>query len=101
MFDVKSTIRKYQNQRNWTDYQMSERSGIPQTTISAWFAKGSVPTTQSIEKLCDAFNITLSQFFAQGDEPVTLTPFQKVFLDRLNCLSPEKQKALFQFMDSK
>ena len=38
---VLSTIIAYQEERGWTEYQLSERSGLPQTTISGiekiWF----------------------------------------------------------------
>ena len=77
MRDILSTITAYRQARGWTEYQLSERSGLPQSTISSWYRKNMVPTVPSLEKICEAFGITLSQLFAGDDTPVALTAKQK------------------------
>ena len=32
-------IRKNREARGWTEYQLAERSGLPQSTISSWYQK--------------------------------------------------------------
>lgn len=54
-----------------------------------------VPTVPSLEKICQAFGITLSQLFAEGDAPVALTESQRTLLEQWNKLSAEQQNALF------
>lgn len=98
--EVLATIRKYQYERGWTDYQLSERTGIPQSTISSWFCKGAIPTVPSLERVCAAFGITLSQLFAGEEDAVTLTPTQKVLLERWDRLSESQQTAVFQIIDN-
>ncbi len=61
MKDILTAITELREQRNWTEYQLAERSGLPQSTISSWFRKGMIPTVPSLEKVCVAFGITLSQ----------------------------------------
>lgn len=100
MKELLSTIRWYQNQRGWTDYQFSERTGIPQSTISSWFSKSVVPTVPSLKKVCDAFGITLSQLFAKEGEAVSLTSSQRVLLDRWSRLNESQQEAVFQIIDT-
>ena len=58
-----------------------------------------VPTIPSLEKICTAFGITLSQLFAEGDSPVSLTESQKKLLERWSRLSEEQQTAIFALLD--
>ena len=54
----------------------------------------------SLEKICDAFGVTLSQFFAQDDICVALTPAQREMLDKWNCLTSAQQTTLLALMDT-
>lgn len=95
MKDILATITAYREARGWTEYQLAERSGLPQSTISSWYRKNMVPTVPSLEKICQAFGITLSQLFAEGEAPVVLTESQRTLLEQWNKLSAEQQNALF------
>lgn len=99
MKTVLSTITAYREERGWTEYQLAERSGLPQTTISSWYCKNVVPTIPSLEKICTAFDITLSQLFSYGDEPVLLTESQQELLKRWAGLSGEQQALIFSLID--
>lgn len=99
MKDILSTITVYRQERGWTEYQLAERSGLPQSTISSWYRKNMVPTIPSLEKICAAFGITLSQLFAEGNDPVSLTEPQKKLLDRWSRLSEEQQSVIFTLID--
>ena len=70
MIDVLQTITEYREVRGWTEYQLADKSGLPQSTISSWYRKGMMPTIPSLEKICAAFGITLSQLFAGDDDAV-------------------------------
>lgn len=100
MKDVLSAITEYRLERGWSEYQLAERSGLPQSTISSWYRKDIVPTVPSLEKICDAFGITLSQLFAMNGNPVTLTTKQKELLERWDRLDEEQQKIVFQLIDN-
>lgn len=50
MKDILSAITAYREDRGWTEYQLAERSGLPQSTISSWYRKNMVPTIPSPEK---------------------------------------------------
>lgn len=100
MKDILSVITAYRQERGWTEYQLAERSGLPQSTISSWYRKNMTPSLSSLEKICQAFGITLSQLFAQDQAPVTLTEPQRQLLERWSRLNPEQQRAIFQLIDS-
>ena len=99
MKDILATITKYREDRGWTEYQLAERSGLPQSTISSWYRKNMVPTVPSLEKICTAFGITLSQLFAEENTAVSLTASQKKLLDRWTRLSEDQQNAVFLLID--
>ena len=97
MIDVLERIAYYREQKGWTEYQLAEESGLTQSTISSWYRKKIVPSIPSLEKVCDAFGITLSQFFATGDEGFSLTSQQKEMVRALGHLTDEQQSALIDF----
>ena len=97
--DILATITEYREDRGWTEYQLAEHSGLPQSTISSWYRKNMVPTIPSLEKICSAFGITLSQLFAEGDVPVSLTESQRKLLERWSRLSEDQQSVVFALID--
>lgn len=99
MKDILKTITEYRIERGWTEYHLSERSELPQSTISSWYRKGTVPTLASLEKICTAFGVTLSQILAENGDPVTLTTEQRELLERWTRLTPEQQEVIFQLLD--
>ena len=99
MRDILSAISAYREERGWTEYQLAERSGLPQSTISSWYRKNMVPTLPSLEKICLAFGITLSQLLAEDDTPVSLTKSQKQLLECWARLNAEQQAVIFALID--
>ena len=99
MKDILAAITELRTNRGWTEYQLAEHSGLPQSTISSWYRKNMIPTIPSLEKICKAFGITLSQLFAEGDSPVSLTASQQELLIRWSRLSKEQQAVVFTLID--
>lgn len=97
--DILATITEYREERGWSEYQLAEHSGLPQSTISSWYRKNMVPTIPSLEKICAAFGITLSQLFAEGNSPVALTDSQRKLLERWARLSEDQQAVVFALID--
>ena len=100
MKDILAVITENREARGWTEYQLAERSGLPQSTISSWYRKNMIPTIPSLEKICHAFGITLSQLFAEQDVPVSLTESQMELLNRWARLDEKQQAAIFQLLDT-
>ncbi len=54
--------------RGWSMYTLAQMAGIPQSTLSNLFIRCNAPSVPTLEKLCGAFGITLSDFFStEGD----------------------------------
>ena len=66
--DILGKINYLRIQKGWSEYQLSLRSGLTQSTISSWYRNNTLPTIPSLQKICDAFGISLAQFFQEDDE---------------------------------
>ena len=93
MIDVLEQILYYRKQKGWTEYQLAEKSGL----TSSWYRKNMIPSIPSLEKVCNAFGITLSQFFSENEDNFALTPNQKELLLEAGHLSEKQQAALIAF----
>ena len=93
-------IMELRNERNWTEYRLSEAADIPQSTISSWYKKDMLPSITSLEKICDAFGVTLSQFFMKDGSPVELTERQLEMLNKWTLLNRQQQDAVINLLNS-
>ena len=98
--NVLDTITKYREERGWTEYRLAEESGLPQSTISSWYRKQMMPSIISLEKICNAFGITVSQFFLDENTAVSLTQSQRELITRWVRLDKRQQTALLNLLDS-
>ena len=99
MKDILATITQYRQARGWTEYQLAEKSGLPQSTISSWYRKNMIPTVPSLEKICNAFGITLSQLFATEDTLVSLTTSQQKLIEAWTKLNEDQQAVILALME--
>ena len=101
MIDILDRITEYRMKRHWTEYQLAEKAGLPQSTISTWYRnKNILPSFNSLEKICNAFGITLSQFFAENNDYTMLTTEQKEILVEWNRMTKEQKERLLYFIKS-
>lgn len=80
-------------ERGWTKYRLSRECGLNESTISNIFQRNSIPNILTLEAICHAFGITLSQFFAEG-EFIQVTPEIQELLDNWISLTPEQKEAI-------
>ena len=102
--NVLDTITSYREARNWSIYDLAGEAGIKPTTISSWYRKNVMPTLPTLEKLCDAFQITRSEIFSvveSGErEPVVLTQAQAEMLEKWSELRPDQQEAIMHLLNT-
>lgn len=97
--NILERITKLREDRHWTEYQLAERSGLTQSTISSWYRKNMLPTIPSLCRICDAFEITISQFFMEDNTSVIeVTPEQLQLLQVAGKLTPEQIEKLADFL---
>lgn len=92
MINVIERISELMELKGWTPYELSNQTGITTNAIYDWF-KGATPSIQNIIKVCDAFEITLEQFFCNGKYQYT-DEDNKIFLEWLAMSDLERQTIL-------
>ena len=55
-------------QRNWTIYRLADEAGITQSTIANMFSRKTLPSLSTLQQLCNAFGISLAEFFTPAEE---------------------------------
>ena len=95
--DTKVRLEKLLHERNWTKYTLAKESGLSESTIINMFARNTVPTIASLEAICKAFKITMSQFFAD-DEMIELSPELRELFQQWSYLSDEQKEAVMKII---
>lgn len=98
--DILDKIVKLRKERHWTEYELAERSGLTQSTISTWYRKNMIPSIPSLQKICDAFGISISQFFYDKDCDYTIMLNEKQYelIEVTSRLNTEQFSALLEFL---
>ena len=104
MENILDTITAYRKERIWSLYDLAAHAELKPSTISTWYNDNAIPTIPSLVKICDAFQITLSEFFAkaEGNEstPVSLTPQQMQIIEKWSILRPDQQDAVLNLLNA-
>ena len=91
--DVLERLRELLQERGWSEYRLAQVSGLNESTISNIYRRNTLPPIATLEAICKAFGITLSQFFADGDM-VEMTPDVKELLDAWIPLTQEQKRTV-------
>ena len=80
--------------RGISKYRLAQMTGIAQSSLGRIMAKESLPSLPTLEKICE---VTLSQFFCEGD-PDDLTQPQSEVLAIWNDLSAQEQEVVLAML---
>ena len=97
--DVIKRIDDLMKERQWSDYKLAIESGLSSSTIANIHRRNTVPSISTLESICSAFGITLSQLFSEENDTVSLTESQKKLLERWSRLTEEQQNVIFALID--
>ncbi|MBO5158040.1 MAG: helix-turn-helix transcriptional regulator [Lachnospiraceae bacterium] len=86
-------IEKLCEEKQLSRYRLAQKAGIAQSSLSTLLNRKSMPTIQTLEKICVGLDITLAQFFAGDNMTPDLTLEQKELLDTWNDMD-EQERAL-------
>lgn len=96
--DMNERIRQLNELHGWTIYRLAKEARISPSTLTNMVHRGTSPSLATIERLCNAYGITLVQFFHEGEGAVTLTHEQREHLDQWNRLNDRQKKAVDLFI---
>jgi transcriptional regulator with XRE-family HTH domain len=73
---------------------------MSQTALGNIIKKESIPTIPTLERICDAFGISLAQFFAGDGMRPDLTDEQEEILETWDNLNTDERRILMNFVRS-
>ena len=97
--DVQEKLRRLLKERGWSEYRLSKECGLSESTIANIFRRNSVPSIATLETICRAFGITLSQFFAEG-EMMELSPEMREWFDCWVYLTPDQKQTVVAMLQA-
>ena len=86
--------------RGYTKYRLAQLTGITQTALGNMLILKSMPTMANLEKICDAFEITIAQFFSDDESRLDLTKEQKEILEIWDGLDEKEREIFMTFIRS-
>lgn len=90
---IQDRILQLCKERKWSLYKLAHMAGLSETTVYDWFNENhNTPSRNSIEDICAAFEITISEFYA-GVEIPEFTD-KEISLINLFRKVPEAKKSL-------
>lgn len=79
-------------ERNWSLYKLAKESGIPYSTLNNTIRRTNIPSIPTLQKICNGFGLSLSDFFADQTPPKQLNEQQKQLLDDFDQLNLEGKR---------
>ena len=96
--DILNRIKQLRDERGWSNYRLAKEAHILEGSLNNLFRLNNQPTIPTLEAICAAFGISLSQFFAEGNEAIVLNEEQKEMLDIWDTLNKEQKSALLKLL---
>jgi len=96
--NVLKRINELRIDRGWSIYRLAIEAELPQSTIINMFNRETLPSITTLESICRAFGITLSEFFDTENESKSLD--QKKFIKLYESLSPAARQSIYQLMET-
>ena len=91
---VKELCRKHKVSK----YRLAQLTDTSQTALANIMNKKSVPTVPTLERICDAFGISIAQFFAGDGMRPDLTDEQGELLEIWDDLNADERRILMNFV---
>ncbi len=98
---VYARIDELRDERNWSDYELAKRSKLDVSTLYKG-RNNSVPDVNTLEQLCEAFGISLGEFFmftGKVRKDHLITDKEYVLIETNRQLKGGLQKRAKEYMD--
>lgn len=89
-------IDKLRIQRGWSINNLAMEAMLTQSTLNNLYSRKAEPKLSTLRAICDAFDITLSEFFEEENE--SDTEIDKNLQRKISKLTYRQKKALLDFL---
>ncbi len=99
--DIIEKIKELRDERGWSTNRLALEAELTQSTVAALLAQktNSLPSLDTLSRLCDAFGVTLAQFFMEDEESELVSTQEKLLIDRYRKLPERKKRAVLALLD--
>lgn len=95
--DIVKKVDKLRLERGWSINRLASEAMITQSTLANMFNSGAEPKISTLKSLCDAFEISLSEFFYENDGS-EINPKTLEMIALYENLSETQKKAVFEII---
>ena len=92
--DVHAKLKQLMKDRGWSEYRLSKECGLSESTLANIFKRGTMPSISTLETICNAFGITLSQFFCENETVELSSELKELFVGWANLTKKQKEAVL-------
>ena len=96
--DIIKKIETMRKSRGLSKYKLATEAGLTQSTYDTMVKRNTPPKIETLQCICNAFGITLAQFFAQDEKAEVLTQEERLFLSYFRNRSPSKRQAVLELI---
>ncbi|MCD8371263.1 MAG: helix-turn-helix domain-containing protein [Clostridiales bacterium] len=96
--DIGERLRELCDRHDMTKYRLSVITGISQTALKDIETKKSIPNFSTLARICEAFGISLAQFFAGEGTNIDLTKEQKELVETWQALDVDDRELLIRIV---
>ena len=96
--NVIERIHQLRIERNWSVNNLAMEAGITQSTLNSILSRNTPPKIETLQLLCNAFKITLAQFFIDDEKFELVNANEKELLMSFRRLSTQKQEAILEIL---
>ncbi len=93
--DTLKRIDELRLEKGWSINNLAMEAMITQSTLNNLYARKTEPKLSTLRALCDAFGITLSEFFNEEKE---VNDYEAELIKRIKGLNHSQQKTLLAFI---
>ena len=94
----KKIVEMYES-RGWTLYTLAEKADVPYSSLNSSINRNTPPKIDTLERICEAFGVTLAQFFIDDEDLEVLNKKEKELIALFRKMPEEKQQALLELLN--
>ena len=100
--EVLERIQYFLKLKHWSIYKLAKESKLPYSSLNNIFVRKTSPTIPTLEKICDGFGISVSEFFSYQTNPLksdNLTEKEQDIVNSYRSLSEKDKELLAAYLD--
>ena len=86
-------------ERGWSHYTLAKEAKMATSSVYNMFKRKTIRKVETLEKVCDGFQITLGEFFSPEDRRGDLTVDDRLLLEVVHRLPQAERRVLKAYAD--